>query len=171
MRSDPRSSDEELYFETNRPYVQVPIIEDPVLVSEDEPLPQSDILTLPIKEMGSMLLITDRMLRADHKEALANVVQRQLRDSFVRALVVGGQRVCGPVKQEFERDASYRAWEMITIVDTIPDHRKEALLAQAETNLEKLVMAVNSLPLWKIIWRRLRYPRTALVERPYVGVQ
>ncbi len=124
--------------------------------------PSTEII--PQQAVGVSAFLTARVLQSAHREALKNFSEGQLQYALVDHLLVAGKRVAADPKTYIDVEFNPPGETFTVIVDTIEDRRLASLLIRKTYALDKLVVAFNALSLWKIIWHRLRHPRSPLVE-------
>jgi hypothetical protein len=105
-------------------------------------------------QLGVNVIITDKLIESEKKEQMLDIVRRQIIDSIVRKIIIGGEQVIN-VSQESHRDVSLRGFELLTTVDTIEDHTYASILSKMQYEQDALVGAmekVNKVPWWKLLW-------------------
>ena len=118
-------------------------------------------------QLGQKIIITDKIIDNKRKDALLEVVQRQMVDSMVHGLIIGGKQSIN-ISQESQRDASLRAFELITVLDTIDDDTYAALLGKMQFRQDSIIKAmesVNKIPWWRLLW--LKTQGKKIVESEY----
>ena len=86
---------------------------------------------------------------------------------MVNKLIIDGKKAFN-LSQESQRDASFRAYELITIMQTLNDRDIEALLGKMQYRQDSIISAmeaVNRVSWWRLLW--LKVQRKKIVESTY----
>ena len=111
-------------------------------------------------EIAAQLVITDRLINGAIAEKYTDRFGEMLATSFAHKLLVDGAERVKDTDNEWERQPDLRAWTLSVIAqEDFSDPSLRFLLARSADQQRSLLMQLmnmNYLPLWKIIWLRLR---------------